>query len=76
MTGDLIIFNYDTYCMEESQEYGTINACIASGNVGIVVGKYCKDPIINLDAYEVLIGDRVVFDVDASSFTSLGDDKC
>lgn len=76
MNGDLVIFNHDTYCMEESSEYGMINLCIASGNVGIIVSKYCKDPTIELDAYEILVGDRVVIDVDENSFTNVGDNKC
>lgn len=76
MTGNLVVFNNDSYCMEESHEYGMINVCIGIGNVGIVVSKYCKDPTIGLDAYEILVGNRVVIDVDSDTFTSVGEWNC
>ena len=71
MVGTLVVFSYDAYCMEDCISSPPETACIASGNVGIIVSEYYADP--NKTAYEVLVGDRVFFDVDPETVNMLGE---
>ncbi len=68
MIGQLVVFNAPTQCFDDtiatsSSIPGTI--WIEPGNIGILVSKYLAGPPTNELMYcEVLIGDRIVSDVD------------
>ena len=72
----LVLFKYDSYCFEPSADVGMLNVCISPGNVGIIVSEYYKNPYDDTFSYEVLVGDRIMFDVDGSTFTRMDENKC
>jgi hypothetical protein len=72
----LISFIYDSRCYEICEETGYKELTVAAGNVGILISEYCKDPTIGETAFEVLVGDRVLFDVEEDSFKELGKMLC
>lgn len=71
MIGDLIVFNYDCRCCIAVPGIGSSPAFVESGNVGIIISKYVKDPFLEIDAYEVLVGGQIYFNIDDDVFTEL-----
>ena len=73
MIGQLVVFNTPTQCFDDAGATshnipGTV--WIEPGNIGILVSKYLSGPPTNELMYcEVLVGDRIVSDVDLLNVT-------
>tara|TARA_A200000159_G_scaffold138623_1_gene139667 strand:+ start:730 stop:969 length:240 start_codon:yes stop_codon:yes gene_type:complete len=72
----LVSFISDARCYESCPEFGMQELIVSAGNVGILVSEYCKDPTFDAMAFEVLVGDRILFDVDRDTFKELKETLC
>lgn len=68
MIGQLVMFNTPTRCLDDftSMDEMPGHSWVEAGNIGIVVSEYPAGLAEEWLYYEILIGDRVVFDVNSA----------
>ena len=77
MNGKLIRFGYDTHCFEISPHFGMVNCTVSAGSLGIVVCKSQPNgPDHGWTTYEVLVGDRILYNIEPDSLIVLKDKEC
>jgi len=72
----LVSFTSDARCYEVCKEFGMQELIVSAGNVGILISEYYKDPTIDKIAFEILVGDRILFDIEQGTFEELRGSLC